>query len=64
MSVHGEQAEEVVTEIPSVTVKVSPELLKQMGEWSEPVQVKIMETPGTGTGYEMIARRVESKVST
>jgi len=44
-------------ENPSVTVLVSPELIKQMnGEWSEPVQVQITETPGVGTGWEMIFR--------
>lgn len=40
-----------------MTVLVSPELIKQMnGEWSEPVQVQVIETPGIGTGWEMIAR--------
>ena len=44
-------------EIPSVTVLVSPELIAQMnGEWSAPVQVQIVETPGVGTGWEMTCR--------
>lgn len=46
-----------MTENPSVTVLVSPELIAQMdGEWSPPVQVQVIETPGVGTGWEMIAR--------
>lgn len=42
-----------------VTVLVSTELLAELGDWSPPVQVKIIETPGVGTGYEMIARSVK-----
>lgn len=45
-----------MTEHPIVTVLVSRELLEQLGEWSEPVQVKVVETPGVGTGWELIAR--------
>ena len=41
-----------------VTVWVSTELLAELREWSDPVQVKIVETPGSGTGYEMVARTV------
>lgn len=40
-----------------IAVLVSPgflELLK--GEWSDPVQVQIQETPGFGTGWELICR--------
>lgn len=40
-----------------VTVLVSTELLAELGDWSQPVQVKIIETPGVSTGYELIARR-------
>lgn len=45
-----------MTEQPTVTVLVSRELLEELGQWSAPVQVKIVETPGVGTGWEMIAR--------
>lgn len=45
-----------MTETPTVTVLVSRELLAELGEWSAPVQVKVVETPGIGTGWEMIAR--------
>lgn len=46
-------------EQPSVTVLVSPELIEQMkDEWSPPVQIQIIETPGVGTGWELIARRL------
>jgi len=43
-------------EMPAVTVLVSSKLLRQLGEWSEPVEIRIVETPGLGTGYEMTAR--------
>lgn len=43
-------------EQPTVTVLVSRELIEQLGDWSEPVQVRIIETPGIGTGWEMEAR--------
>lgn len=43
-------------EQPTVTVLVSPELLEQLGDWSPWVQVRIVETPGVGTGWEMEAR--------
>lgn len=39
-----------------VTVLVSTELLASLGEWSEPVHVMIRETPGVGTGWELIFR--------
>lgn len=39
-----------------VTVAVTTELVKRLSVWSEPVQVMVIETPGIGTGYEMIAR--------
>lgn len=45
-----------MAEQPTVTVLVSRELLEQLGEWSEPVQVRIVETPAIGTGWEMICR--------
>lgn len=42
-----------------VTVLVSRELIELLGDdWSEVVQIKLIETPGVGTGYEMIARTV------
>ena len=41
----------------TVSVLISPELLKDLGEWSAPVQVKIEKRPD-GT-YEMIARTRE-----
>lgn len=41
-------------ETPDVTVKVSRELLAELGQWSKPVQVMIERLP-TGE-YEMIAR--------
>lgn len=48
-----------MTEQPTVTVLVSRELIDQIGEdWSGPVQVRIVETPGIGTGWEMTARTV------
>jgi hypothetical protein len=43
----------------TVTVLVDTELLAELGDWSQPVQVKIIETPGAGTGYELIAREVD-----
>ena len=42
----------------AITVKVSPELLAQLGEWSEPLQVRVVPED---TGYTMIFRRPESK---
>lgn len=44
----------------AVTVLVSADLVGQLNEWSEPVQIRIVETPGVGTGYEMTARKVFS----
>lgn len=45
-------------EQPTVTVLVSPELIDELGEWGPPAQVRIIETPGVGTGWELIARRI------
>lgn len=39
-----------------VTVLVSTVLLAELGEWSDPVHVMIRETPGVGTGWELIFR--------
>jgi hypothetical protein len=41
-----------------VTVLVATELLAELGEWSQPVRVQVIETPGRGTGYEMIFQAV------
>ncbi|MGH9251983.1 MAG: hypothetical protein ACRD0W_21070 [Acidimicrobiales bacterium] len=41
-----------------VTVHVATELLAELGKWSPPVQVQIIETPGYGTGYELTFRTV------
>jgi hypothetical protein len=46
----------VPIETASVTVRVSPELLAQMGEWSEPLEVKIELDAGE---YSMVFRRPE-----
>lgn len=35
-----------------VTMKVSKELIDQFRQWSDPVEIKIVETPGVGTGWE------------
>jgi hypothetical protein len=43
----------------AVTVLVATEFLAELDEWSQPVQVKICETPGVGTGWELIFRTVE-----
>jgi hypothetical protein len=43
----------------AVTVAVSTELLAELREWSQPVEVQVVETPGVGTGWEMIFRRHE-----
>lgn len=40
-----------------VAVAVSRELLAELGDWSQPVQARIEETPGVGTGWEMTFRR-------
>lgn len=40
----------------SVLVLVHRELLAELGEWSQPVQAMIIETPGEGTGWEMTFR--------
>lgn len=48
-----------MTDEPVVTVLVARELIDGMqGDWSPPVQVRIVETPGIGTGWELIARRI------
>jgi len=49
-----------VTETPDITVtlKVSKELAEQLKEWSDLVQIRIIETPDTGTGYDMEVRAV------
>lgn len=39
-----------------VTFLVTPELALELGEWSTPVQIKVTETPGSGSGWEMVAR--------
>lgn len=55
-----------MTENPDIviTVLVSRELLEEMRKrpsgWSPPCQVRIYETPGAGTGWEMEARTVEA----
>jgi hypothetical protein len=38
----------------AVTVRVATEFLARLGEWSDPVRVMICETPGVGTGWELI----------
>jgi hypothetical protein len=45
-----------------VTVRVSTELLAELREWSQPVQARIIETPGSGTGWEMTFRINEADV--
>jgi len=40
----------------AVTVLVDTELLAELGEWSPLVQVMVKETPGVGTGWEMVFR--------
>ncbi len=42
-----------------VTVHVATDLLAELREWSQPVQVQVVETPGVGTGYEMTFRTVD-----
>lgn len=42
-----------------VIVLVATELLAELGQWSQPVQVQVIETPGEGTGYLMIFREVQ-----
>jgi hypothetical protein len=43
----------------AVTVLVATELLGELGDWSQPVRVRVDETPGTGTGYEMTFQTVD-----
>lgn len=45
-----------MSEQPSIMVRVSPELLAELGEWSEPVQIMVEQAYGEWT---MIARRAE-----
>lgn len=42
-----------------ICVMMTPELVEQLEEWSEYVQLKVVRTPGIGTGYELTARRIE-----
>lgn len=42
-----------------VTVLVSKALLADLGAWSDPLRVMICETPGVGTGWELIFQTVE-----
>ena len=42
-----------------VLLRMSPELVEQLRTWSEPVQARLVETPGVGTGWEMELRRLE-----
>lgn len=53
-----------MSEQPIVTVLVSRELLKRLGDWSEPVRVKVVETPGVEPGWEMIAQTHECSTAT
>lgn len=41
-----------------MTVLVHTELLAEFDDWSPTVQVMIIRTPGSETGYELIARTV------
>ena len=45
----------------NIMINVSAELRAQLNAWSAPVQVKVIETPGIGTGWEMIFRRPEGQ---
>ncbi len=36
-----------------VTLRMSPELAEKLRTWSEPVQARLVETPGVGTGWEL-----------
>ena len=40
----------------TILLLVATDLLADLGDWSQPVQVMIHETPGAGTGYELIFR--------
>lgn len=44
----------------SVLVRVHTDFLERLGDWSEPVQVMIRETPGVGTGWELIFRIIRN----
>ena len=54
MSTEGEKMEDPY----GVIVHFSTELLADLGEWSQPVQVKIVETDGIDS-YDMTFRMVE-----
>lgn len=41
----------------TVMVMVSPELIKQLEDWSPPVQVKIVQDSSSPAGWEMITRQ-------
>jgi hypothetical protein len=41
---------------PMVTVEVSTEMVEALEEWSPPVQVRVIETPGSRTGWMMEVR--------
>jgi hypothetical protein len=46
-----------------ITVAVSQELLDLMlTDWSPPCRVKMIECPGSGTGWTMIAEPVDNPV--
>lgn len=46
----------------TVTLQVSHELLECLGEqWSPPVEVRVVATPGVGTGWEMDVRTVATE---
>lgn len=45
---------EAAVEAPDVTVKVSRELLAELGNWSDPVQIMVEHVGGE---YTMVARR-------
>lgn len=54
-----------MTEVPSVDVllRMSPELVEQLRTWTEPVQARLVATPGVGTGWEMELRRAPGGVA-
>jgi hypothetical protein len=47
----------------TVTVLVSTELIAELRQWSAPVQIRVVDTPGVGTGYELEARRVDQVIA-
>jgi hypothetical protein len=48
----------------SVTVAVTRDLVEALGQWSQPVRVMIRETPGVGTGWELICRTLDWEETT